>query len=212
MSNFILKIIALITMTIDHLGVFIFPGQMIFRSIGRISFILFAFLIVEGYFHTSNQHKYLNRLIKMAIISQLGIFLPGVNYIGNIYFTLSIGLAGLMLLTAEKYVQYLLLLILSYFLPIDYSIYGVGLIGLFYVFTKYKVNYIWQLILFTGLNYFGINVLNFASITYFSTIALVLTWFYSGNRGYNNKVLNELFYWYYPVHIAVLATIGYLIH
>ncbi len=212
MSNFILKIIALITMTIDHLGVFIFPGQIIFRIIGRISFILFAFLIVEGYFHTSNQYKYLNRLIKMAVISQLGIFIPGINYIGNIYFTLSIGLVGLMLLTTEKYIQYLFVLILSYFLPIDYSIYGVGLIGLFYFFTKYQVNYIWQLILFTGLNYFGINVLNFAAITYFSTIGLILTWFYSGNRGYNNQVLNQVFYWYYPVHIAVLATIGYLIH
>ncbi len=208
MSNFILKMIALITMTIDHLGVFIFPGMIEFRIIGRLSFILYAFLLTEGFINTSNRYRYINRLTKMAIISQLGMLIPGVVYPGNIFFTLTIGLYGLILLEEKAIIKYVLLLVISYFLPIDYSSYGVALIGLFYVIKVYKLNYLVQIILFTLLNYYAITNLNFSTITYYSTISLVLTWFYSGKRGYNSPLMTTIFYWYYPIHFALLYLIG----
>ncbi len=208
MSNFILKMIALITMTIDHMGVFIFPGMVEFRIIGRLSFILYAFLLTEGFINTSNRYRYINRLAKMAIISQLGMLIPGVVYPGNIFFTLTIGLYGLILLENKEFIKYAFLLGISYFLPIDYSIYGVALIGLFYLIKMYKLNYIVQIILFTLLNYYAITYLNFSSITYYSTISLVLTWFYSGKRGYNSPFMTTVFYWYYPVHFGLLYLIG----
>ena len=49
-----LKLIALISMTIDHIGFMLFPRVKILRVIGRIAFPMFAFLIVEGYFYTKN--------------------------------------------------------------------------------------------------------------------------------------------------------------
>ncbi len=208
MSNFILKMIALITMTIDHLGVFIFPGMIEFRIIGRLSFILYAFLLTEGFINTSNRYRYINRLTKMAIISQLGMLIPGVVYPGNIFFTLTIGLYGLILLEEKAIIKYVLLLVISNFLPIDYSSYGVALIGLFYVIKVYKLNYLVQIILFTLLNYYAITNLNFSTITYYSTISLVLTWFYSGKRGYNSPLMTTIFYWYYPIHFALLYLIG----
>ena len=54
----VLKIIALITMLIDHIGLVFFPGIEIFRIIGRISFPIFAFMIAEGCEHTENKKKY----------------------------------------------------------------------------------------------------------------------------------------------------------
>ena len=59
MNSFILKIIACITMFIDHVGYAIFNGPSWFNYIGRIAFPIFAFQISEGYAHTRNIKKYL---------------------------------------------------------------------------------------------------------------------------------------------------------
>ena len=55
----LLKIIAIITMTIDHLGVVFYPQHLIFRVVGRLSFPLFSYLLVLGLESTRNQKKYL---------------------------------------------------------------------------------------------------------------------------------------------------------
>ena len=70
LSNFDLKILAIITMTIDHIGAIMYPNIDIFRIIGRVSFPIFAFLLVEGFKHTSNKHKYYIRLNLFAINTQ----------------------------------------------------------------------------------------------------------------------------------------------
>lgn len=54
-----LKVIALILMTIDHIGSFIFPDVMWLRYIGRLSAPLFIFCVTEAMRHTCNQRKYL---------------------------------------------------------------------------------------------------------------------------------------------------------
>ena len=61
MSSFVLKIIAVITMFIDHLGYTIFGKFSYLNYIGRISFPIFAFQISEGYIHTKNLKKYFMR-------------------------------------------------------------------------------------------------------------------------------------------------------
>ena len=59
LDGFTLKMIAIITMLIDHVGHVIFPEIAILRIIGRFSFPIFCFLLVEGFFHTSNVKKYM---------------------------------------------------------------------------------------------------------------------------------------------------------
>jgi hypothetical protein len=77
MSSYHLKLIAIITMLIDHTGaVFISSWSnpqlyLLFRGIGRLSFPIFVFLIVEGFHHTRNVKKYLLRLGIFAFISEL---------------------------------------------------------------------------------------------------------------------------------------------
>ena len=87
-SSLSLKIIGLITMTLDHFGrmakVF-FDNQVLLRIsniciiIGRISFPIFAFLIVEGVIHTKNKLNYLLRLLILSIFCDLTFYLISHN-------------------------------------------------------------------------------------------------------------------------------------
>ncbi len=71
MSTFVLKLIAIIAMLMDHMGAILFPQEVAFRIIGRIAFPIFVFLIVEGFHRTSNVTKYLTRLGIFALVSEL---------------------------------------------------------------------------------------------------------------------------------------------
>ncbi len=77
MSVFAMKLIAVISMLIDHLGVFLYPrftGRDVYhvlRILGRTAFPLYAFLIVNGFQKTHSVSRYLTRLIAFAAISQI---------------------------------------------------------------------------------------------------------------------------------------------
>jgi len=68
---FTLKMIAAVTMLIDHVGYIFFPQYVLLRIIGRISFPIFAFLIVEGFMHTRDVKKYIFRMIIFALITEI---------------------------------------------------------------------------------------------------------------------------------------------
>lgn len=69
--NDLLKLTAMITMLIDHIGAVLFPGVMILRTIGRIAFPIFAYQISKGFRHTSDLKKYATRLLIFGLISQI---------------------------------------------------------------------------------------------------------------------------------------------
>jgi hypothetical protein len=75
MTIFALKLIAIITMLIDHTGaVLLSPDTQLYwmaRTIGRIAFPIFVFMLVEGFHHTSNIRKYLTRMGIFALISEI---------------------------------------------------------------------------------------------------------------------------------------------
>ena len=91
-----LKIIALLSMLVDHIGCVLFPKVTAFRIIGRLAFPIFAFLIAEGMVHTSNWKKYFLRLFIFAIISEIPFdFITSGKMIDwshqNVLFTLLLG-------------------------------------------------------------------------------------------------------------------------
>ena len=67
-SSFGLHILAMVLMLIDHLGHVALGNGPILRGIGRLAFPIFAFMIVEGYFHTKDIKKYISRLFIFALI------------------------------------------------------------------------------------------------------------------------------------------------
>ena len=71
LSGNALKIIAAISMVIDHTGVIFFPDVLIFRIIGRLGLPIFAFMIAEGCRYTKNKLKYFLSLLILGTACQL---------------------------------------------------------------------------------------------------------------------------------------------
>lgn len=159
--NDILKVIAMVTMLIDHIGYLFFPSMMIFRTIGRIAFPIFAYLIGVGYEHTSSLKKYILRLFIFALVTQIpySFFNRGLTfepYNLNILFTLVLGLVfihlindSIQLLKSKVTIKHLrvLLNVVALFLMLyvneyvkfvgygrglEYGWYGIVLILIFY--------------------------------------------------------------------------------
>lgn len=80
--NDMLKLLALVTMLVDHIGYMYFPDEMLFRIIGRLAFPIFAYQIALGYSRTSNLKKYVLRLSLFALITQIpySFFNPDIKF------------------------------------------------------------------------------------------------------------------------------------
>lgn len=210
MNVFILKLIALTTMIIDHYGAIFQSDVMIFRIIGRVAFPIYCFLLVEGYFHTSDVKKYGKRLIIFAIISEIPFDLAFYNNVGlehqNIFFTLFIGLVTIHLLENkdEKYninksIVVLSACVIAIILFVDYNAMGIIYIWAFYYTRNYH-----KLKRFKNIG-FIILITNFISsiIQQFSLLALPILYSYNGKLGPRNKILQIAFYAVYPLHLFI---------
>lgn len=208
----IIKWIAIITMVIDHVGAILFPQYEIFRYIGRIAFPLFAFLLVEGYVHTSNVKKYLLRLLIFALISEIPFDIAMYGkafYWGhqNIFWTLAAGLLVLTLIDrvcknkfagmAGGFVLGFITLIIAEVVHADYGAGGIVLIFIFFYFKeKQWLKYILMAILFA---------VGYGSVQLFGLIAVVPMMLYNGERG--KYSMKYFFYVFYPVHLLILHLI-----
>jgi hypothetical protein len=100
LSAFLLRLLALFTMLIDHAGLALFPGIPLLRAVGRMSFVLYCFLLAEGYRHTRSRRHYFKRLLFLALISEIPFDLllfavPSSLLEQNVLFTLALALCAL---------------------------------------------------------------------------------------------------------------------
>ena len=210
-----LKMIAVISMLIDHFGVGIYrwiPGyeKQIYECIrfaGRIAFPIYCFLLVEGFTYTKNVRKYIGRLFLFAVISEVpfdmtsrGAFID--SSAQNVFFTLTTGLLVIALL--EKFKGYdikslikqaviiLFGALFAQFLDFDYHYLGVLFIVMFYYLKTVSA---WER-----------DIIGAIAFSYEVTapLAFIPIHFYNGKRGWNGKLL---FYWIYPLHLLFIGLI-----
>ena len=84
----LIKWIAILTMTIDHIGYYLFPSLLFLRVVGRIAFPCFLYTTVQGVRETRDFRKYLLRLVLTGLIS-----MPITAQTGNVFnilFTLAL--------------------------------------------------------------------------------------------------------------------------
>ena len=101
MNRNALKIIAVVSMLIDHIGWQFFPDAIWLRIIGRIAFPIFAFFIAQGMFYTRSRKKYILNMLWIGLVSQVPYtFLSSRMYNLNIMFTFII--AALIIVLIEE--------------------------------------------------------------------------------------------------------------
>ncbi len=87
-----LKLLAMLTMVVDHVGAVLFPRMLILRAVGRLAFPIYMWLLVEGFAHTSSRKRYMGRMAAFALLSEVPFDLALSGRLTfrwqNIYFTL----------------------------------------------------------------------------------------------------------------------------
>ena len=209
----LLKWIALATMTIDHIGLILYPQITFLRIIGRISYPLFAYLLVLGMSSTHDPGKYFNRMVFFALLSQLPFAIANEVPIWqhlNIFFTLSLGIILIYLLDRNN-ILLLVPLIAAVIIPVDYGAYGLATILFLYLMRTLRRT---GLILLIALN---LMLIPFES-TYqpLALLALPIILLHSNGRltlsSRSEKTSHPLiskyfFYVYYPAHLLALALV-----
>lgn len=230
-----LHVIAMAIMTIDHLKM-VFPNVGILTCIGRIAFPIFAFLIVEGYFHTRDLKKYAQRILMFAVLAEIpadlmsrGLFLYDGHQ--NVLWTFLIGLGLIHLNEKAKRAGKIPLRILAavatvavgYFVgmvtQVDYSQAGVLTVLAFYFFRGRKWwCYGGQLVSLVYLHCvelagYMLTFTLFGQTIMFprqglALLALIPIWLYRGEQGRKSKWFQYFCYTFYPVHMLVVAILA----
>lgn len=232
LNSFTLRVIAMVTMLLDHMYITVFPNSNWMTYIGRISFPIFAFLLVEGFFHTSNLKRYLTRLAIFAVISEIPFNLMMNRsfiypYHQNVLFTFIIGLLTMYIIEKSKSFDnkvasatlVIFICIFSFIFATitlsDYFGYGILIILTFYFAYSLKYGWILEIVGMLYVNYIliGGNVIPMFNGTFdfpiqaFALLSLIFIWLYNGKRGISTKAAQYTFYIFYPLHMLILYLI-----
>ena len=202
---------------------------------GRLAFPIFAFMAVEGYFHTHSFRKYALRLALFAVLSEVpfdlmygGTWFYPVHQ--NVIWTLLLGLLGIHLMETVRKKQKTWLYLLTALLVVligtvlgtlsmvDYYGTGVLTIFIFYFFRGRK----WWCLAGQLLALYWVNVQLLGGLLYpvhifgmefeicqqgLALLALLPIWLYRGRQGYHSKPFQYACYAFYPVHMLILVLI-----
>lgn len=213
-----IKLLALITMVIDHCGITLFPDTEWLRFIGRLSMPLFGYSVARG-FSFAKEHgtiiKYFRNLICFTLVSEIPYCLLEKEIGLNIGFTWLLAVLVLHILEGkggkvERYLLSAAVLIGGYLLSIfahyDYGIYGVmTAICMYYLMVK-KNDTSRMFLASVVLWAFYVVVLRRSFIQFFAIFApIVITIL----KPYDNRIRlpKRLYYWFYPLHILALVFI-----
>lgn len=231
----VLHIIAMTLMLMDHLWATLLPAREWLTCAGRVAFPIFAFMAVEGYFHTRNFKKYILRMLLFAVLSEIpfdlmygGTWFYPVHQ--NVLWTFLLSLLGVWLMEQVrkkgKTWMYLLVcvlvvpagLVLGTLCMVDY--YGVGILTVFVFYFLHGRK--WWCFLGQLAALYWLNVELLGGLMYpvqlfgmefelcqqgLALLALIPIWLYRGRQGYHSKPFQYLCYAFYPVHMLLLVVV-----
>ncbi|OTN88162.1 hypothetical protein A5819_000614 [Enterococcus sp. 7E2_DIV0204] len=234
LDAFHLKVIAIVAMLLNHIGsgfrVYEYSDQLFFFTefIGKLTFPIMAYLLVEGFHYTRNIKKYAARLGLFWLISIYPfhvLFYPGYPFaltelVNNIFFALLMGLLLITLYDRTKNTAIHVLLVIIFSLATimsDWNLIGVLIIFGFYRIQDVKLKKIIPPIYATGFLFLLMLIVYMiapSSVPWYEllsglgilmTIPLLLN--YNGQRGYSPNWVKWGFYFFYPVHMILLILI-----
>ena len=220
-----LKIIAVVTMLIDHVAaavlvryyyatwdVDILPIYTIMRQIGRTAFPIYCFMLVEGLERTRSRGKYLARMTGLALLSEIPFDLALSSQVlefgyQNVFFTLAIALLTMIVLEwlRIKNIHPIFKIILTGLIAFG------GMLLAYYMQTDYDWRGVACILL---MYFFRRNPRIKLIVSYIAFVILLEEWaalpafillgFYHGRKGFSNKFF---FYGFYPVHLLILYVV-----
>ncbi|MCD8181054.1 MAG: conjugal transfer protein TraX [Firmicutes bacterium] len=215
-----LKVIAAILMTADHIGAELFPELDILRIIGRLSLPIFAFFIYEGCKYTHSKPKYLARIFVLGLLCMAVYYIYDGKIYGNILITMSLSICVIYALQFFKSQIHggnrifgaavaagciCGAGIVCRIIHIDYGFCGVLLPAFAEIFGGYSSrNKHMPLLGFS----IGLLLLSrqWGGDQYISLLSIPLLAAYNGERG--KRKMKYFFYWFYPVHLAVIGAVS----
>lgn len=241
-----LKLLACATMLIDHIGyALVYPAyqqvsavggglaaarmlylvNLLLRCVGRLSFPLFSFLLVEGFHHTRSRKKYALRLVIGALLAEIPFNLivsgsPVWRYKQSIMVTLLLGYCALLAMErcrklSWKPVALLPFALLGELLNVDYGWGGVVLIALFelsrFAYNRNLIRFFGMLVLF---HYMPSSMLHFGNFSVpmqaLGALSALFIAAYDGRKVTRSRGIQWAFYLFYPVHLLILYLISIL--
>ena len=198
-----LKVIAMLSMLIDHIAYYYGCDNPylyeLMRTVGRIAFPTFAFLLAEGFVHTRNRQQYLISLFAFALLSEIPWMLLNHDGSHNVIFTLLAGILGLHVIenSRSRWITAICITLIglaTIFSDTDYSWRGFGLVLIFYMFRgRPELQTLFGIPLMYEYGIMGVLV------------AFSVIWLYNGERGFiQGKAWKYAFYAFYPVHLMMI--------
>lgn len=234
------KLIAILAMTIDHIAWMVFPGYprepvpILLHIIGRVTCPVMCYFIAEGYHYTRNVSQYTRRLFAFAFLSHFAYvfasmdfadwrsFLPG--YYGTILnqtsvmWSLAWGLVMLRIVNSKKIRKnalkvILIILICLVSFPSDWScVASLCILAFGTNRGNFKAQILWMLF-YTAI---------YATVYYFAidkvygwiqmavVFAIPVLMMYNGQRGKNQKCNSIMKWFFYAYYPVHLFVIGWI--
>lgn len=233
----IVKLIAIIAMTVDHIAWMLYPGYpteiipVLMHIIGRITCPIMCYFIAEGYHYTKNVRKYTARLFLFAIISHVPYVLTSINFVDwhsfipfyygdvlnqtSVMWSLAWGLVMLRVANSNKMKQgvktLLILLICLVSFPSDWSCIASLCILVFGTNRgNFKAQMLWMVFyvsIYAAVYFFALDKV-YGLIQMAVVLAVPILMLYNGQRGNNTKI-NKIMKWVFYIYYPLhLAIIG----
>lgn len=235
LSGNALKILAAVTMVIDHVGLVFFPTAVVLRFIGRLAFPLFAYMIAEGCVHTRNPARYFLSVFTLAAVCQVAYTVAMEDWFLCVPVSFSLAIALVFALRRWKRALFDRALapkllwgtaflggvagvwVLTRLVRLDYGFWGCMLPVSASLFRKPENAPVWwekldtqSVHLISMGSCMALLALQNGAWQWWSLLALPLLALYSGKRG--KRKMKYFFYIFYPAHLLVIEGLYMLLN